>query len=90
VGNGGTPRFSGRPELAQECTVNIDEAGIAFNGPISRAQWTWAAFIKSIEAEHIFLAYLSPCAFVILPKRLLESGQSNELRELLSRNLPTK
>ena len=82
--------FSGRPELAQECTVDIDEAGIAFNRPISRAQWTWPAFIKSIEAEHVFLAYLSPCAFVILAKKLLESGQSNELRELLSRKLPAK
>jgi hypothetical protein len=86
----GRRAFSGRPELAQEYTVDIDEAGIAFIGPISRAQWTWRAFIKSLEAEHLFLAYLSPCAFLILPKRLLESEESDELRELLSRKLPAK
>ncbi len=86
----GRRAFSGRPELAQEYTVDIDDAGVAFNGSISRMQWRWAAFVKFIEAEKLFLAFLSPCAFVILPKRLLATDQSDEIRRLLSRKLPAR
>ena len=86
----GRRAFTGRPELAQEYTVDIDEAGMAFSGPISQVHWTWAAFIKFVEGERLFLAYLSPCAFVILPKRMLGSGQAEQLRELLNQKLPIK
>jgi|SRR5208282_4943230 YcxB-like protein len=86
----GRRSFSGRPELAQEYTVDIDDSGVAFNGPISASKWTWPAFIKQLEADKIFLAYLSPCAFVILPKRVLGPGQSDQLRELLRQKLPAR
>jgi hypothetical protein len=86
----GRRAFSGRPELAQEFTVEVDESGIRFNGPISQLRWSWAAFVKYIEADKLFLAYLSPCAFVILPKRVLRSGESDELRALLADKLPAK
>jgi hypothetical protein len=84
----GRRAFNGRPELAQEYTVDIDDSGIAFRGSISQMHWTWAAFIKFAEAEKVFLAYLSPCAFVILPKRVPGPGQVDELRELLRQKLP--
>jgi hypothetical protein len=81
---------SGRPELAQDYSVGADDSGIVFDGSISQMHWTWAAFIKFAEANEIFLAYLSPCAFVILPKRVLGPGQVDELRELLRKKLPAK
>jgi YcxB-like protein len=82
--------FKQRRELSQEFAVEANDAGIALNGPISTMNWTWAAFIKFAEAEKLFLAYLSPCAFVILPKRIFAPGQVDELRELLRQKLPMK
>jgi hypothetical protein len=86
----GRRSFNGRPELAQDYVVDADESGIAFNGPVSQMRWTWPAFIRFVEADKLFLAYLSPCAFVILPKRVLETGQADQLRELLRQKLPAK
>jgi len=86
----GRRAFSGRPELAQYFSVAAGDTGISFDGSISKMNWSWAAFTKFAEAEKIFLAYLSPCAFVILPKRVLEPIQVDELRELLRKKLPTK
>jgi hypothetical protein len=84
----GRRAFSGRPELAQDYTVDADESGIVFSGAISRMQWSWAAFIKFAESEKLFLIYLSPCAFVILPKRILSPDESDHFRELLRQKLP--
>jgi len=86
----GRRSFSERPELAQEFIVDVDDSGIAFDGPISKMRWTWAAFIKFAEADKLFLAYLSPCAFVILPKRLLVPEGNDQLRELLRQKLSAR
>jgi hypothetical protein len=86
----GRRSYSGRPELTQEYKVGIDDAGIVFDGPISGARWTWAVFVKFLESNETFLVYLSPCAFVILPKRSLSPGQADQLRELLKEKLPSK
>lgn len=86
----GRRAFSGRPELSQEYAVEISDSGIVFDGPISGTRWTWPAFIKFAETKDLFLAYLSPCAFVILPKRLLPSGQADVLGALLREKLPAK
>ena len=84
----GRRAFSGRPELAQDYTVDANESGVVFSGTISRMQWSWAAFIKFAESEKLFLIYLSPCAFVILPKRILSPGETDHFRELLRQKLP--
>lgn len=86
----GRRAFSGRPELRQEYKVDIDDSGIVFEGPISGVHGTWPAFIKFTEDKSVFLAFVSPCMFVILPKRLLKSDQADELRDLLKKKLPEK
>jgi hypothetical protein len=86
----GRRAFSSRPELGQEFSVDIGDSGIVFDGPISGMRWTWPAFVKFIEAKDLFLAYLSPCAFVILPKRILGPGETDQVREVLLQKLPAK
>ena len=86
----GRRAFSGRPELAQDYTVDISDSGIVFDGPISGTRWTWPAFVKFAETKDLFLAYLSPCAFVILPKRVLGAGQADELGSVLRQKLPSQ
>lgn len=86
----GQRAFSGRPELAQAYQVEVSDSGIVFDGPISSSRWTWPAFVKFIESKDVFLAFLSPCTFVIFPKRLLAPGQPDQLRELLRQKLPPK
>jgi hypothetical protein len=86
----GRRAFSGRPELNQEYDVEISDSGVVFDGPISGTRWTWPAFIKFAETGELFLAYLSPCAFVILPKRLLASEQAVSLGVLLRQKLASK
>jgi hypothetical protein len=89
-GRAGRRAFVGRPELAQDYEVNVDESGIAFNGPITKHYWSWPAFTKFTESNETFLAYLSPCAFVIFPKRILGSEQIDHFREFLRQKLPAK
>jgi hypothetical protein len=86
----GRRAFSGRPELAQEFAVDLNETGVAFAGPVSQTRWTWPAFIKFVEGEKVFLIHLSPCAFVIFPKRLLTNEQVEQVRTLLTQKLPAK
>jgi hypothetical protein len=86
----GRRAFAGRPELGQDFSVDVDDTGVTFAGPISQTRWTWPAFIKFVEAEKVFLVRLSPCAFVILPKRLLTDEQAHQVRTLLMQKLPAR
>jgi hypothetical protein len=40
------------------------------------------------ENGKVFLVYLAPSKFMVLPKRVFQPGQADELRALLQRKLP--
>lgn len=86
----GRRAFAGRPELQQDLSVNIDDSGVDFSGPISSWHWTWQAFVRVLESKTTILLMLSPCAFAIFPKRVFGPGELKKFREIVRQKLPLK
>jgi hypothetical protein len=62
---------------AHEWAVNLDIVGM------SSSQQSWKSYLRSVESKECFLLYTSPGCFNIVPKRVLQPAQVDELRELL-------
>jgi hypothetical protein len=56
--------FLQRPE-----TVEIDGGGMTFTEPLSRKFYAWSYFPGFKETPNLFLIYVSPLGFFIIPKR---------------------
>jgi hypothetical protein len=70
-----------------ECELLFDEDTIRVQGPNSSGEMKWAAFKKFSENDKLYLLYLAPAKFIIVPKHYFETGQVDEFRALLARKL---
>lgn len=69
-------------------TLDVDEDGMQFGGPINSAKVAWAYFGKYFEDERVFVLYArNRVIFHIIPKRELSPEQVVELREYLQGNI---
>ena len=65
----------------------INETGITDKDENSETKYAWSAIIKKVENEEYFYLYLSSLHSIIIPQRVLDQKQREELRLLLSRHL---
>jgi hypothetical protein len=68
--------------------VKFNEDLIHVEGTNSSGDMKWAAVKRFSENGKVFLVYLAPSKFMVLPKRVFQPGQADELRALLQRKLP--
>jgi len=93
LGMGGTYMVSARnqfaknPALREPRRLEIDDAGIKTDAGIASSQTSWKAYLRFVESKDAFLLYTSPACFNIIPKRVLQPQQVDELREVLNRNV---
>lgn len=80
-------QFTRNPALRQPRRVEIGEDGVKTDAGVASSQMSWKAYLRFIESKDTFLLYTSPACFVIIPKRVLQPSQVDELREILKRNV---
>ena len=70
-----------------ECTVTFEEESFRTEGQNSNSDVKWAAVKKFRENDKLFLLYLAPAKFLVLPKNQFQPGQVDEFRALLAKKL---
>jgi hypothetical protein len=83
-------QFTKNPALRQPRTVEITSDGIKTDAGIASGDTRWAAYLNFVESDKVFLLYTSPGCFVIIPKRVLQTSQTDELREILQTHIGNK
>lgn len=71
----------------EDCSVEFGQEMIRTQGPHTRSELEWTAIQSSFEDRKLFLLYLAPARFVVIPKRVCTAEQVDELRMLLQANV---
>jgi hypothetical protein len=68
--------------------LEVDDDGIQFEGPVSEAKMSWAAFSKFFEDDKSFIYFQrNGQIFHMLPKRFLSLEQTTAVREFFERHI---
>ena len=71
------------PRIHQPMDVRITASGVEMRDDKDQSvHHDWGGFIKVRETEALFLVFFSPLLPLLIPKRLLQSGTTDGLREL--------
>ncbi len=90
----GSPRLSARKQFLKQPKaqgprrVLLDSDGIHWRWEGGSSDLEWGNQIRFVESKNQFLIYTSPACFSIVPKRGLAPDQLEELRTILSQNIP--
>jgi hypothetical protein len=85
-----TRDFQKSPNFARKCFLRADDEGLRSESNVSQGQIKWSAFVRYSETPNLFILFLGPRMFQVIPKRAFLPEQSAEFRELLRRKLPAK
>ena len=66
-------------------TAEISDGGIDIVTPFANSQMKWNTFVRALESERIFMLFIAPWQFLVLPKRSFAPGQVHQVRMLLQR-----
>jgi hypothetical protein len=80
-------QFAKNPVLREPRRVEFSDDGVKTDAGIASSQVRWKAFLRYVESTDTFLLYTSPACFAIVPKRVLQAEQVNELRQLLQTHI---
>ncbi len=88
-GTPGAPRplFAKNPSLWEPRRIEFTDDGVKTDAGIASSQMSWKAYLRFVESKDAFLLYGSSACFNIVPKRVLQPAQVDELRALLQRNI---
>jgi len=83
--------FKQQKDLHRPFTITVDEAGLQYINEMGEAKRLWNIFLKWKEDENILILYHSDLLFSMLPKRYLNNGSTQFIREQLAKNnIPNK
>jgi hypothetical protein len=75
-------QFAKSPALREPRRIEFNDEGVKTDSGIASSHVSWKAFLRYVESSDTFLLYTSPACFAIVPKRVLQPEQVNELRRL--------
>jgi len=71
----------------EEYRLEVNDSGLKIDCGIASGETNWKAYTRYVESNDTFLLYTSPALFVIIPKRVLQPEQIDEIRNLLKNNV---
>jgi hypothetical protein len=80
-------QFAKNPVLREPRRIEFNDDGVKTDSGIASSQAEWKAYLRYVESKDTFLIYTSPACFVIVPKRVLQPEQVNELRQLFQTHI---
>ena len=87
------PRLEARKQYrnapSAKGTVNLEilDNGLRFVSAASTGEAPWSHYLKCLEGKAVFLLFLNPRVFVLIPKRAFTAEQENQFRTLLAQNI---
>jgi hypothetical protein len=70
-----------------ECEVTLDKERIGIKGQFTNGEMDWRAVRSFRENKKVFLLYLAPARFIVIPTRVCTGEQIRELRTILSQKI---
>jgi hypothetical protein len=80
-------QFAKSPALHEPRRIEFNDDGVKTDSGIASSQVSWKAILRYAESSDTFLLYTSPACFSIVPKRVLQPEQVNELRRLFQTHI---
>lgn len=80
-------QFAKSPALREPRRIEFNDEGVKTDGGIASSQVSWKALLRYVKSRDTFLLYTSPACFAIVPKRVLQPEQVNELRRLFQTHI---
>ena len=75
---------------AAECTIEFNEELIRATGSNSRSEIAWTGVTATAQDDKVFLLYLAPAKFLVIPQRACDEEQLSEIRELCQRKVSNR
>ncbi|MHB8540817.1 MAG: YcxB family protein [Candidatus Acidiferrales bacterium] len=75
--------------LQGEKTAMLDEEKICISGAFGESKINWTAFGKYAETPNLFVLFVPPRVFYMLPKRAFSQADQAAMRELLAQKIGT-
>jgi len=83
--------FKKQPSLAAPQTFTASSDGIIVKSPLFSGNDAWSMYVSFVESKDMFLLYLSPRMFRMIPKRAFQSDeQMQEFRRLVAQHVPPR
>lgn len=88
-----SPRFSaqrqfrGTPSAQNRISIEVSDSGVNIQSVHTESQAAWSAYVGWAEDKSIFVILPQPRIYIPVPKRAFTSGQLDEFREILRRNV---
>jgi hypothetical protein len=82
--------FHKHPDLAKPRALRIEEGGLIDQNDVGRGETKWSGFARFRETPNLFVLYLRPRQFHVIPKRAFAGGQLEEFRLILIQNIRGK
>jgi hypothetical protein len=60
-------------QLPKSADISVD--GVTQSDSASRSAWQWTGFIRAEESKNLFVFFISPSNFLVIPKRAFESEE---------------
>ena len=76
-------RYRGSAIGMQDCTISFENNLIRTQMPNAVTELQWNAIQSFAEDKRVFLLYLAPARFIIVPKRACSIEQINELHSMM-------
>ena len=76
--------------LQGEKTAVLGEESIYISGAFGESKINWTAFGKYAETPNLFVLFIPPRVFYMLPKRALSPADQDAIRQLLAQKIGTK
>jgi hypothetical protein len=70
-----------------EFAADISDLGIHIVTPFSDGLVRWNAFVRFLESNKIFMLFIAPWNFIVLPKRAFAQGEITEFKSILQRKI---
>jgi YcxB-like protein len=80
-------QFTKNPVLREPRSIELNDEGVTTDAGIASSQVSWKAYLRYVESKDTFLLYTNPACFIIVPKRVLQPEQVNELRQLFQAHI---
>ena len=83
--------FRKQPAMAAPQSIAVGPDGVTFDSPLFRGADAWELYASFSETKHLFMLYLKPRMFRIVPKRAFSSAeQIDQFRSLIAQHIPPR
>jgi hypothetical protein len=82
--------FRKHPDFVKPRVLRVEESGVIDQNDLGQGETKWSGFTRFRETPNLFVLYLKPRQFQVIPKRAFAGAQLEEFRLILTQNIRRK